>query len=201
MSHSISGAFTKEKRDELYTPKILVDVIQPFIQQIDDGFASNNHEVKIWLPFDTEDSEYAYMCREHKYKYIASHISDGRDFFKWEPDPSEYNLILSNPPFSRKLDVFKRCNKLGKDWIMLMNMMAINYMEIGSYFADNPVQFIIPDKRISFNGNPSSFCSGYVCKLNYLYSPIDHCESQLIFVHAPHCNSGKDFIPSRMYKG
>lgn len=31
MAHSISGAFTKNKTDELYTPKILVDVIYIYI--------------------------------------------------------------------------------------------------------------------------------------------------------------------------
>lgn len=70
--------------------------------------------------------------------------------------------------------------------------MQINYMEIGNYFADNPIQMIVPDKRVSFDGNPSSFCSGYFCKDFLLYSNLE-------FVHVKNCNMGKEFIPSRMY--
>ena len=120
---------------------------------------------------------------------ISSHIDNGQDFFTYEPE-EDYDIIISNEPFSRKLDVFKRCNELGKPWVMLTNVMSLNYMEIGNYFADNPVQMLIPDKRISFDGNASSFCSGYFCK--------DFLTRDLEFCHLPHCNSGKDFVPSRM---
>lgn len=44
-----------------------------------------------------------------------------------------------------------------------------------------------------YKGNPSSFCSGYFCK--------DFLTRDLEFCHLPHCNSGKDFIPSRMLGG
>lgn len=75
---------------------------------------------------------------------------------------------------------------------MLMNAMAINYHEIGEYFADNPIELLIPDKRISFDGNPSSFNSCYVCK-NFL-------PTRLEFVHVEHNNTGKNFVKSRMYE-
>ena len=65
-------------------------------------------------------------------------------------------------------------------------------MEIGNYLQITPVQMLIPDKRVSFDGNPSSFCSGYVCK--------GFLERDLEFCHLSHCNSGKDFVPSRMPK-
>lgn len=74
---------------------------------------------------------------------------------------------------------------------MLMNTMALNYNEIGNYFADNPVELLIADKRISFDGNPSSFNSCYVCK--------DFLPTRLEFVHVEHNNTGNNFVPSRMY--
>lgn len=38
-------------------------------------------------------------------------------------------------------------------------------MLIGELFYNigDDIQFIIPDKKVSFDGNTSSFCSGYVC--------------------------------------
>jgi methylase of polypeptide subunit release factors len=114
----------------------------------------------------------------------------GQDFFEYQP--SMFDLVISNPPFSRKLDVYKRLNQLKRPWAMIGNIFQLNYMEIGNYFADNSCQLIIPDKRISFDGNPSSFCSGYFCK--------DFLLNDLNFIHTKNCNSGNNFIPSRMYK-
>ena len=68
-----------------------------------------------------------------------------------------------------------------------------NYQEIGEFFSSLPkgdIQFIIPDKKVSFNGKTASFCSGYVC-----YKFIDHTE----FVHLPHNNTGKNFEPAFRY--
>jgi hypothetical protein len=113
---------------------------------------------------------------------------EGKDFFNWQPD--EWRFTISNPPFSRKLDVFKRLDILGKPWAMLCNIMCLNYMEVGNYFVDNPCQILIPDKRVSFDGNASSFCSGYFCK--------DFLDRDLLFCHVPHRNTGKDHTPSRM---
>jgi hypothetical protein len=70
--------------------------------------------------------------------------------------------------------------------------MCLNYQEIGFYFADNPVQMLIVDKRVSFDGNPSSFNSSYFCGCNFL--PRD-----LIFVHIKNNNALGKYLPSRMY--
>jgi hypothetical protein len=75
---------------------------------------------------------------------------------------------------------------------MLTNIMCLNYQEIGNYFADNPCQMLIVDKRVSFNGFPSSFNSSYICGYNFL--PRD-----LIFTHIANNNAKTNFIPSRMY--
>ena len=142
------------------------------------------------MPFDTKNSEFVYLCRKLKFKYICSHIKTGQDFFKFEP--KVWDIALSNPPFSKKLEVFKRLNHLNKPWAMLMNIMALNYQIIGNYFAQNPCQLLIVDKRISFNGFPSSFNTSYVCGNNFL--PKD-----LIFVHVENNNAKQNFVPSRMF--
>jgi hypothetical protein len=190
MAKSINQCFKNRKkgnvRDELYTPKCLVDIIIPYLYQW-----INNKKINpvIWSPFDVEISEFCYAWREHGFKYICSHINTGQDFFEYQPE--FFDLVISNPPFSKKLDVYKRLNKLKKPWAMIGNIMQFNYMEIGNYFADNAFQLLIPDKRISFDGNPSSFCSGYICK--------DFLPKDLIFIHMKNCNSREDFIPSRMF--
>lgn len=191
MAHSIKAA-CKNKNDELYTPKILVEAIQPYL---DNCYQKLKKKFKrdpiIWLPFDKENSEFVYLCKKHHYKYVFSHKDiDNGDFFKYEP--KQWDLAVSNPPFSKKLDVFKRLNKLDKPWAMIMNIMALNYQCIGNYFVDNPCQMLIVDKRISFNGHTSSFNSSYICGKGFLG------KNDLIFKHIANNNTNKFFKPSRM---
>ena len=194
MAYSIKHACANNN-DELYTPKILVEAIEKYLVSLYKRIEREREREReskkpiIWLPFDTKDSEFAYLCRKLKFKYICSHIETGHDFFKYEP--KTWDIALSNPPFSRKLDVFKRLNQLKKPWAMLMNIMALNYQIIGNYFSTNPCQLLIVDKRISFNGFPSSFNTSYVCGNNFL--PKD-----LIFVHVENNNAKQNFVPSRM---
>ena len=51
--------------DELYTPKILVYAIVPELKLLHQKLKKIlKREPIIWLPFDTEQSEFAYMCRK-----------------------------------------------------------------------------------------------------------------------------------------
>lgn len=166
-------------KDELYTPKKLVDIILPYL----------NKDKIIWCPFDTDSSEFVLSLKENNFKVEYSHIINGKDFFKYEPD--KWDIAVSNPPFSVKKEVFERLFSLKKPFAMIMNIMAINYQEIGNLFYNNPIQLLIPDKKVSFDGNQSSFCSGYVCK--------DLLPKDLIFCHLKDNNTGKNFVKSRMH--
>jgi hypothetical protein len=196
MAHSISQAYTKEKTDELYTPKILVDIILPYLNRFIKKYYTNQPNI-VLCPFDTENSEFVLRIKEYFGKNLAveySHIDIGKDFFTYtKEEVKKYCAIVSNPPFSKKLAVFKKLDELGLPYMMLTNIMCLNYQEIGNYFADNPtLQLLIPDKRVSFDSNPSSFNSAYFCKK---VLPKD-----LIFTHIENNNANQYFIPSRMYK-
>lgn len=173
-------------QDNYPTPSILVNMIVPYLQKWESDFISKNgHKPIIWCPFDEEKSKYVEILQKEGFQVVRSHLNDGKNFFEYEPEL--YDLIVSNPPFSLKLDVFERILfDLHKPFVLLMNMMAINYQEIGNLFqfVGKGIQFIIPDKKVSFNGKTSSFCSGYVC-----YDFIDHTE----FVHLENNNTGNNF--------
>ncbi|MGL4950839.1 MAG: hypothetical protein ACRC4M_03360 [Mycoplasma sp.] len=191
MAKSIKSACANVN-DELYTPRILVEAIIPELKEkINLIEKKKGSKAIVWLPFDTEYSEFNLVCKEHNLKTICSHITTGQDFFEYEPE--EWDIVVSNPPFSRKLEVFKKLNDLGKPWAMVMNMMALNYQEIGYYFADNPIQMLIVDKRVSFNGSQSSFNSSYICGNNFL-------KKDLTFKHIDNNNANQFYVPSRMYE-
>ena len=173
-------------------------LVSPLIPYLDNIFciAANAVElgrksVTVYCPFDTEKSEYVITLKEAGYTVIYGDIKAGQDFFS-KPIPPEADIVISNPPFSRKLEVFRKCIDEGKPFALLMNMMAINYQEIGELFSSvgSDIQFIIPDKKVSFDGKTASFCSGYVC-----YKFIKETE----FIHLPHNNSGKNYVPAAAY--
>lgn len=181
---SFKKAFREQ--DNYPTPSILVNMIVPYLQKWESDFISKNGcKPIIWCPFDEETSKYVEILQKEGFQVVRSHLNDGKNFFEYEPE--SYDLIVSNPPFSSKLDIFEHIIfDLRKPFVLLMNMMAINYQEIGNLFqfVGKSIQFIVPDKKVSFNGKTSSFCSGYVC-----YDFIDHTE----FVHLEHNNTGKNF--------
>lgn len=171
-----TGKFNE--KDEYYTPPILVNAIMPYIPK----------DKTVWCPFDTEDSEFVIGLKENGNKVVATHIWGGIDFFEYEP--KEYDLIVSNPPFTKKLQVLDRLYKLGKPFAMVMGLPILNYQEVGEFFLDKPLQLLIVDKKVSFDGNTASFNNSYFC--NGIL-PRD-----LMFAHLEHNNTKERFIGSKM---
>ena len=63
----------------------------------------------VWCPFDTEDSEFVKQISANGNKVIHSHISEGKDFYTYEPD-EHWDCIVSNPPFcfDDKTEIFTK---------------------------------------------------------------------------------------------
>ena len=168
------------EKDEYFTPEILVKPILKYLKP----------NSVIWCPFDTQNSEFVILLKEAGHKVINSHIWLGQDFFKYEPS-EYYDYIISNPPFTKKLDVFKRLYKLNKPFAMVCGLPILNYQEIGEFFLDKELQLLIVDKKVSFDGNTASFNNSYFCK--------DILPKNIIFEHLEHNNSKKNFKRSRMF--
>ncbi len=166
-------------KDEYYTPRILVE---PIIKYLTPGST-------IWCPFDPKDSEFVLVLQENGFNVIHSHIWTGQDFFHFQPDV-EYDYIISNPPFSRKLEVLERLYKLNKPFAMIMGLPVLNHQEIGNFYVGKDSQLLIFNKKISYDGNTSAFNSSYFCR--------GILDNDLTYEHLPHNNTGKNFVPSRM---
>lgn len=172
-----TGSFNE--KDEYYTPRILVEPIIKYVKP---------HST-VWCPFDTDQSEFVIALRGAGHKVIYTHIWTGQDFFLYEPRES-YNCIISNPPFTRKLEVLERLYKLNKPFAMVLGLPILNYQEVGEFFLDKELQLLIVDKKVSFDGNTASFNNSYFC---YKFLPKD-----IIFEHLVNNNSNKHYKASRM---
>lgn len=171
--------YRSKDKDEYYTPPILVEAILPYIKP----------NSTVWCPFDTNNSEFVIQLYQEGHNVIHSHIWDGVDFFKCKVPECDY--IISNPPFTKKLKVLDRLYEIGKPFGMILGLPILNYQEVGQFFLDKDLQLLIVDKKVSFDGNTSSFNNSYFC---YKLLPKD-----LMFVHLEHNNSGKNYKPSSMY--
>jgi len=170
------GSFNE--KDEYYTPKILVEPIIKYLKP----------KSVVWCPFDTESSEFVIMLKQAGHKVVYSHIWYGQDFFTYEP--KKYDCIISNPPFTRKLEVLDRLYKLGKPFAMILGLPILNYQEIGDFFIGKDLQLLIVNKKVSFDGNTASFNNSYFC---HKMLPKD-----IIFHSLKNNNSKKHFIKSSM---
>ncbi len=155
------------KNDEMYTPKYAVLPILEFIKP----------EWTVWCPFDTEDSEFVKEISKTN-KVIATHIYNGQDFYEYEPE-EHWDCIVSNPPFSKKRQIFERALSFNKPIALLMSNTWLNdkYSKWVFYESNRNMELLMFDKRIKFTKpdgtveNKITFSSSYYCS-DFLHKDI-----------------------------
>ena len=126
----------------------------------------------IWSPFYCDGKQKDYF-EEMGYNIIH----EDKDFFSYTP---EYDIVIDNPPFSKKKEILKRLKELDKPFILIAPSMMLSYKYFQEDYKD--IQILIPYKRINFkhlnsdkkNYSPP-FASFYFCyKMNL--------EKDLVFI-------------------
>jgi hypothetical protein len=114
-----------------------------YITNKEDWFRIKNFipdNVKIWSPFYCDGKQKEYFS-EMGYDIIH----EDRDFFSYTP---EYDIIIDNPPFSKKKEILKRLKEIDKPFILIAPSMLLSYKYFQEDYKD--IQIIIPYKRINF---------------------------------------------------
>ena len=147
-----SGNNNHPNGDEQYTPRYAVLPIIKYLPK----------NKIIWCPFDTEHSEYVIALKEAGFEVVHSHIYTGQNFFEFEPE--RWDIIVSNPPFSKKQKVMERCIKMGKPFALLLTHLWLNSSAPCRLFKEKEMQILLFDKRINYSDkNAVYFGSGYYC--------------------------------------
>lgn len=154
------GYLTADKKDnELYTAFHVVDHIMKYLPK----------DKIIWLPFDEEWSAFYKRLIEEGYNVVRSSLSEGKDFFKYEPE--EWDIIVSNPPFSIKDKVIWRLYELNKPFAILLPLNSLQGKTRYKYFSKG-IQILSFDKRVYYHDknnmekvvNGCPFASAYFCR-------------------------------------
>lgn len=149
--------YSEGNNDECYT---LPYGVKPIIKYIPKNAV-------VWCPFDTEESEFVKQIRVSGNKVIATHISEGRNFYTFEPD-EHWDCIVSNPHFSHKRETFERALSFNKPFALLMALTWLNDSAPKQLFMEKDLQLLMFDKRMKFKNNGEiqnkiTFSSAYYC--------------------------------------
>jgi len=143
--------YSKGKNDECYTP---IEGVLPILKYIP-------KDKIIWCPFDTEKSNFVKEISKTN-KVIKSHISEEKDFFEYEPE--EWDILISNPPFTDKRKYFERALSFNKPFALIMSLTWLNDSAPKQLFFEKDLQLLMFDKRMKFNNiNKITFSSAYFC--------------------------------------
>lgn len=158
---NFSLAIKNSNTDEWYTPPEAVELIVPYIKR--GGYQ------KILCPFDKECSEFVRVLTMHGFDVTFGHIETGQDFFDID-NLSDYDAVVSNPPFSKRQKILERLFESGVPFAMIMNFNGLfDSKSRWRLFKDNKFEILVPIGRIHFfnencvNNSPN-FQSVYVCK-------------------------------------
>ena len=141
MKQALIDYIKRGTNDELYTPN---EAIVPIIKYLDD-----NKFKTVWECTDYGSSKITEMLREKGFTVITSHTNTNKSFFDYEPT-EDYDVIVTNPPYSLKDEFLERAYELNKPFMMLLPITAFEGIVRGKLFRENGVEVLVFDKRINF---------------------------------------------------
>lgn len=148
---------SRGKNDEWETPEYVVQAIVPYI---------GKHSV-VWCPFDRHDSPYVRVLEREGLRVVHSHIDYGQDYYHYEP--RYWDIMVSNPPFTNKREIFSRALFFGKPFALLMSNTWLNDSAPKDLFKHRDLQLLMFRNRVKFlkDGkivdNRITFSSSYFC--------------------------------------
>ena len=154
------GYLTSDKEyNELYSPFYIVDHIIKYLPK----------DKIIWCPFDEEWSAFYVRLKECGYKVIRSSLKDNQNFFEYEPD--QWDIIVTNPPFSIKDKVLNRLYSFHKPFAVFLPLNSLQGKSRFQYFKQG-IQILSFDSRVCYHDQKhmnsvvkgSPFATAYFCK-------------------------------------
>jgi len=142
--------------DECYTPK---EAIEPILEYLDKN--KTYYDCTSGVSLSIVD-----FLNKKGFKCLSSEEKD----FLFDDIPKEVDVILTNPPYSKKDKFIERCYELGKPFALLLPVSSIQGQKRGGMFGKKGIELLVLNKRIDFTGKGSPhfgvawFCNGVLDK-------------------------------------
>ena len=138
--HALKANCKDSRGDECYTPSYALDALLEFlpkdkiIYECTSGISSNivNHLI---------DKEY--NC-----------LSSGKTDFLKDELP-EFDLIVTNPPYSKKDKFIEKCYELNKPFALLLPIATLQGNKRGQWFMKKGIEVLVLNQRVDFTGKGS----------------------------------------------
>jgi len=138
MKQAMINYIKQGPNDELYTPRYAVLPLIKYIPK----------DKIIWECTDFGESEITKTFNEFGYNVVASY-KDNLDFLNDKPK-FQFDIIVTNPPYSKKNEFLERAYELGKPFAFLLPLTTLEGRFRGRLFREYGVEVLILDKRINF---------------------------------------------------
>lgn len=125
-------------RDQFQTPPCALDILLPFIPE----YVHTVWESAAGQGF-LADALYG-----EGYTVELSDVLQGVNYFEYEP--TDYQMQITNPPFSLKYAWLKRAYALGRPFALLMPSDVLHSRTAQMMFKERGVTILLPERRINF---------------------------------------------------
>jgi len=148
------------RSDEFSTPKYALKPLLPFLKK----------SVTIW-ECAWGDGDLAKHLKKEGFEVIGESYKDFLDE-DFSLNKKGFDMIVTNPPYSKKDEFLKRAYELGKPFAFLMPLTTLEGIKRGALFKKYGLQLIIPNRRINFitpsgKGSGAWFQTAWFCwKMN-----------------------------------
>jgi len=142
----------RDKNDDYYTPKYAVKPLMKFIPK----------NYVIWECTDDCESNITKLFRERGHKVISTSVKRNFDFLTDIPD-FDFDVIITNPPYSLKTEFLKKCYELGKPFALLLPITTLEGVERGKLFRKYGIEVLVFDRRINYDDGRVWFNSSWFC--------------------------------------
>lgn len=137
MKKAMIDYMQKEKFDDLYTPEYAIKPLLKYIPK----------NITIWECCDFGESKITKLLKEHGCKVISTDKEE--NFFKYVPKEN-FDMIITNPPYSLKDDFIKKCYEWGKPFCLLLPITSLEGKTRGRLFRKYGIEVLVFDGRIEF---------------------------------------------------
>lgn len=122
----------------------------------------------IWCPFDKAESKFVTTFQELGLDVVYGHIDTGEDFFSFDEPCGD--IVVSNPPFSKRDQIFERLYEMDIPFALVMNFNGLfDSKKRAKLFREHEIEILVPRGRMKFihqekgKLNSPNFQSVYVC--------------------------------------
>lgn len=105
--------------DEIYTPEIALIPLLKYLPK----------NITIWECTDFGESNITKVLKDHGYNVISTHKKDFN--FLTDKPSFEFDMIITNPPYSLKDDFIEKCYSYNKPFALLLPITALEGLRRG----------------------------------------------------------------------